>query len=329
LSDGEFHSGARLAAELGVTRSAIWKSVRDLRELGAQIHSVPNRGYRLLTGVRAGAGGGGALDAATIVAALPAAVRGNLLALDVVWSLASTNSSLLESAAAVPPGLARVLLAEHQSAGRGRRGRSWLAPLGGSLCLSIGWTFAEVPREISALSLAVGVGVRRALEGLGISGIRLKWPNDLVAGDQKLGGILIELRAEAGGPGYVVVGLGLNVSLPAAQRAELVAAGTAAIDLESLGAPQPNRNLLAAAVVAELLQTLAQFGEQGFGAFAADWAVADNLRGRAVRLESPAGSTQGIARGIDADGALRVETSRGIERFLSAEVSVRAEAQPA
>ncbi len=329
LSDGEFHSGAALAAELGVSPSAIERGVRGLQALGAEILAVVERGYRLRTGFNHGAGGGGALDATRILAAMPGDARERVASLDVAWSMASTNSTLLERPLPPPPGLAVVQLAEHQSAGRGRRGRSWVAPLGGALCLSIGWTYQPLPPEIAALSLSVGVGVRRVLEARQSLGIGLKWPNDLVAHDAKLGGILIERRALPGGPGYVVVGLGLNIALPAAVRADLAARGISAIHLESLGAALPGRNELAAALIAELIATLLRFGEQGFAAFAAEWAAADTLQGREVRLESAAGPQRGIARGVDASGALLLETARGTLRILSAEVSVRPEVEPA
>jgi BirA family biotin operon repressor/biotin-[acetyl-CoA-carboxylase] ligase len=303
--------------------------VEDLRALGAEIQSIAERGYLLRMGFKDRPGGGGALDASRILAALPADARERVHELDVVWSTTSTNSTLLERAQLPTPGLAVVQLAEHQSAGRGRRGRSWVAPLGGALCLSIGWTYEPLPPDIAALSLAVGVGVRRVLEAREPLGIGLKWPNDLVAHDAKLGGILIERRALPDGPGYVVVGLGLNIALPAALRAELAARGISAIHLESLGAALTDRNQLAAALIAGLIATLHRFGEQGFAAFAADWAAADHLQGREVRVESAGAPQHGIARGVDASGALLLETARGTLRILSAEVSVRPAAEPA
>jgi BirA family biotin operon repressor/biotin-[acetyl-CoA-carboxylase] ligase len=324
LGNGEFHSGVTLAAALGVTRSAVWKCVRELRSLGAEIHAVPNRGYRL----RAGSAGAGLLDAALLLAALPRAARDRVAALDVAWSIPSTNATLLQCAPPAP-GSALIQLAEHQTAGRGRRGRAWIAPLGGALCLSVGWTFAQLPRDVAALSLAVGVAVRRALLSRGFGGVGLKWPNDLVVADRKLGGILIELRAEAGGPGYVVIGVGLNVALGAAVRTALAAAGADPVDLASLTLRPIDRNALAAGIVAELLTALTVFTEQGFASFAAEWASADSLRGRAVRLESVSGTAQGIAQGVDAGGALQVATAHGLERFLSAEVTVRPEASVA
>jgi BirA family biotin operon repressor/biotin-[acetyl-CoA-carboxylase] ligase len=326
LADGEFHSGAALAAELGVTRSAVWKSVRLLRALGADIDSIPRRGYRL----PAGAPGGAALDAVAIRAALSGAARARVESVDVAWSTASTNSVLLERTPP-PVGGALVQLAEYQSAGRGRRGRRWLAPLGGALCLSMGWSFAQLPHDVAALSLAVGVAVRRVAVAWGLRGVMLKWPNDVVVDDRKLGGILIELRAEAAGPAYVVIGIGLNVAVGPMHTAALAELGAAAVDFRSLHGAAVNRNLLAARLISELIETLLAFTSEGFAPFAAEWASADALRGRAIRLECGGGTREGIARGIDPSGALQIETALGLERHLSAEVSVRAQvaARPA
>src|SRR5205085_1361572 len=189
----------RVARPLGVTRSAIWKATGSLRELGATLHAVRNRGYRL-------AGAGEALDAAKIREHLAQDVRHHVRSLEATWSTASTNSVLLERANP-PSALSEVFLAEYQTAGRGRRGRAWQASPGGAICLSLSWTFREVPRDLGALSLVIGVCALRALRELGVVGAGLKWPNDLLLGERKLGGVLIELRAESAGPACVVIGI--------------------------------------------------------------------------------------------------------------------------
>ncbi|HVC30909.1 MAG TPA: HTH domain-containing protein, partial [Steroidobacteraceae bacterium] len=156
LADGEFHSGEALAGELGVSRGAVWKAVDSLRELGVTLQAVPNRGYRLRSG-------GDALDAERIKAFLPAGLRRHVRDVETVWTVDSTNSVLLERPDP-PLGVCEVFLAEYQTAGRGRRGRTWLAPPGGSICLSLAWTFREVPKDLSALGLAIGVCGLRALK---------------------------------------------------------------------------------------------------------------------------------------------------------------------
>src|SRR5256885_7131829 len=230
LCDGRFHSGEQLARSLGVSRSAIWKATGSLRELGATLHAVRNRGYRV-------PGASEPLDAARIRERLAQDVRHHVRSLETTWSTASTNSVLL-ARPNPPSALSEVFLAEYQTAGRGRRGRAWQASPGGAICLSLSWTFREVPRDLGALSLVIGVCALRALRELGVVGAGLKWPNDLLLGERKLGGVLIELRAESAGPACVVIGIGLNVALGAALLQRISESGMVATDLRSAGLAQ-------------------------------------------------------------------------------------------
>jgi len=316
LSDAGFASGQQLASELGVTRSAIWKAVHALEEAGVRIEAVSNRGYRLADRIAA-------LDGVDITVRLPAGARACLARCEVAWSLPSTNAALL-AGTEPPPGQAFVLLAEQQTAGRGRRGREWIAPLGGALCLSLAWTFTELPRDLAALSLVVGTCALRALESRGVRGLALKWPNDLVAADRKLGGILIEMRAESAGPVMVVIGIGVNVALGAPLRARVAATGTEPVDVAEAGG-STDRNALAAALIAQLLDALPRFAAQGLAPFGGQWREADALRGRQVAVNLGEERHVGIARGIDTSGALLVETPHGLRRFIAGEVTVRAQ----
>jgi len=204
LADGEFHSGETLAAELAVSRSAIWKAAGALKDLGATVHAVRNRGYRL-------PGTAEPLDAARMTELLSEEARPRVARIDTAWTLGSTNTALMERPHP-RVGTGEALLAEYQTAGRGRRGRTWVAPPGGAICLSFSWVFGEVPRDLGALGLVIGVCAMEALQRLGVVGVGLKWPNDLLINDRKLGGILIELRAESSGPACVVIGIGLNIA---------------------------------------------------------------------------------------------------------------------
>jgi len=324
LGPGGFHSGAALAAQLGVSRNAIWKAVRGLKELRVNIHAVRNRGYRLAVPVAA-------LDALRIREGLDPATRARLRRLEVAWQTDSTNTALF-ARADLPPGRCDVLLAEVQSAGRGRRGRAWLAAPGGSLCLSLGWAFAQMPRDIGSLGLVAGVCAAQALRAqlppavAAATPLQLKWPNDLLCDSRKLGGILIDMRAEAGGPGYVVIGIGVNVALDEPARARIGATGTEPCDLASLQVPSLHRNQVAASLIQCLVQGLAVFEREGVKPFREEWQRADALKGRAVTVTTVQDTTRGVARGIDADGALLVETPGGVVRFVSGEVSVRAQA---
>jgi BirA family biotin operon repressor/biotin-[acetyl-CoA-carboxylase] ligase len=155
--------------------------------------------------------------------------------------------------------------------------------------------------------------------------LQLKWPNDLLCDGRKLGGILIDLRAEAGGPSYVVIGIGLNVALDEVARSQIAATGTEPCDLLSVGVSPLRRNEVATSLIQCLLRGLAVFEHEGFKPFREEWQGADALRGRAVTVTTVQNTTRGVARGIDMDGALLVETPNSLVRFVSGEVSVRAE----
>jgi BirA family transcriptional regulator, biotin operon repressor / biotin---[acetyl-CoA-carboxylase] ligase len=324
LGPGGFHSGAQLADELGVSRNAIWKAVGALKELGLTVHAVRNRGYRLATP-------SAPLSAPQIRAGLNPQIRARLRHTEVAWRLDSTNSTLF-SRTDLPPGRCDVLLAEVQSAGRGRRGRAWLATPGGALCLSLGWVFATMPRDMASLGLVVGVCALQALRDhvpeavAAKTPLQLKWPNDLLCDSHKLGGILIDMRAEAGGPSYVVIGIGLNVVLNEAARQKISATGTEPCDLKSLEVSPLQRNQVVASLIECLIRGLTVFERDGLKPFREEWQRADALRGKAVTVTTVQDTTRGVARGIDGDGALLVETPNGLVRFISGEVSVRAEA---
>jgi BirA family transcriptional regulator, biotin operon repressor / biotin---[acetyl-CoA-carboxylase] ligase len=317
LADGQLHSGERLADTLGVSRTAIRKVVADLRARGIPVVSVERRGYKLESAVEL-------LEPAKLRAA---AARNGLvlpLATEVHFAIGSTNE-FLHAAAAPPAGEPRVVFAELQTAGRGRRGRSWVAPFGAGLTFSIGWTFAETPADLSALSLAIGVCVARSLHRLGARRLMLKWPNDIVFEHRKLGGLLAQLRAEAGGPAYVVIGLGLNLRDSHTLRQAL--ADPSATPVADLGevwdrAP-PTRNEIAACVAAEMLRGLADFARGGFAPFASSWSALDSLRDAPVHVVRHGDRLDGTARGADVDGALLVDTGAAVVRVHAGEVSLR------
>jgi BirA family biotin operon repressor/biotin-[acetyl-CoA-carboxylase] ligase len=316
LANGEFHSGEQLAEKLGVSRGAVWKAAESLRELGATLHAVRNKGYRLRSG-------SDALDSRQIASLLPETVRSHVRSVDAAWTVDSTNSALL--ARPNPPlGSCEVMLAEYQTAGRGRRGRAWLAPPGGSICLSLCWVFREVPQDLGALGLIIGVCALRALRESGLEEARLKWPNDLVVEDKKLGGILIDLRAESAGPACVVIGIGLNVALGANLLEAIGETGVSAIDLVTAGLERPSRNALAAGLITQIVRGLLAFEKEGLRPFAEEWRGADALRGRQIDVHTLEGVARGLARGIDLHGALVVETPQGVRRFISGDVTVRA-----
>jgi BirA family biotin operon repressor/biotin-[acetyl-CoA-carboxylase] ligase len=315
LADGELRSGESLAEKLGQTRAAVWKGVERLRALGIGVQALARRGYRLPHPVEL-------LNAPLILRELSGPSRSRLRALQLLFEVDSTSTRLLASEAP-PLGLADVCASELQHAGRGRLGRRWIAPFGSGLAISVAWSFSDAGRALPALSLAVGVAVARALVRAGARGIALKWPNDIWFQDRKVGGVLVEIRAEAGGPAHVVIGVGLNVLLPAAARLEIEAGGArVAAVADACGAP-PSRNHVAGTLLDELLSMLVECEAAGFAAFRDEWAALDALNGRSVEVRLGDKITTGSARGADLDGALLVEVDGGLQRFVSGEASLR------
>ena len=195
LGAGAF-SGDALARELGQTRAAVWKRIQGLRAAGVAIEGRAGDGYRLVQPLEL-------LDHARITAQLPPAVAASVASLEIGWALGSTNSELLRRSA--PLRGTDVLLAERQTGGRGRRGRAWASPLAANIYLSLSRTFAGGLSRMGGLSLAAGVAVGEALRELGVAGVGLKWPNDVLVDGRKLGGLLVE---GGGGPDPAVDGRG-------------------------------------------------------------------------------------------------------------------------
>ena len=309
LADGQFHSGETLAHSLGVTRAAVWKKVHALEALGLEVFRIPGKGYRLSDPLQL-------LDPEAIRGALAPMTRDRLTGLTVLDVVDSTNTWLAEH-----PGEPAVCLAEFQSAGRGRRGRGWVSPFGANLYLSLAWRFDEWPPGFTALGMVTAIAAVRALESLGVQGVSIKWPNDLLAKDRKLGGVLVDLQGEPPGATRVVIGLGLNVRMPAAAAGKI---DQPWMDLATLaGNKAPDRSRLAAALIESLFAALDRFTAVGFSAFEQDWQRLDLVSGRAVALHSHDRTVTGVAAGVDEHGALLLRTPHGLERFVSGDVSLR------
>jgi BirA family transcriptional regulator, biotin operon repressor / biotin---[acetyl-CoA-carboxylase] ligase len=315
LADGRLHSGVRLARELGVRTGAVRRGIERLRALGVDVKALAGRGYGLPEPVEL-------LDSRQIRAALTKERESQVRCLELLFDVDSTNTHLL-GRPAPPEGSTDVCLSELQHAGRGRHGRRWIAPFGDSIALSLGWTFRDAARASPSLSLAVGVAISRALRRVGARGISLKWPNDVWFEDRKIGGVLIELRGDAGGPAQVVIGVGLNVSLSAAARRAFEASGVRVAAVTDAGPEGLSRNRLAGVLLEELLGMLGQFEREGFAPFRDAWTALDALRGRAGQVLVGDSAISGTGRGVDADGALLLESGGRVQRFVSGEVSLR------
>ncbi len=313
LADGEFRSGQVLADALGISRTAVWKQLARLEELGLAIESVKGRGYRIPGGLEL-------LDESAVRAALAPAAAGLLGDLVILEEVDSTNAEVLRRLEA-GAGSGLVCSAERQLAGRGRRGRSWVSPFARNLYLSLAWEYHQGAAALEGMSLAVGVAVVRALRACGVEDIRLKWPNDLLSGEAKLGGILLEMAGDAAGTCQVVVGVGLNVAMPDAAAGEIDQAWT---DLGRLGAePAPRRNRLLAALLNELLPLVAEFEARGFEPWRDEWNALDAYAGRPVVLHTGSQAVAGNARGVDERGALQLETSGGMQSIYGGEITLR------
>lgn len=310
LTPGKPVSGTLLAQRIGVSRMAVFKHVDGLRKRGVPIAARGGKGYSLPWPTQL-------LDASRIAASVPVAAE----ALEVHWELDSSQSELARRREDLASG--HVVLSEYQFSGRGRRGRTWLAPPGYNLCLSCLQRLEAGFGGLSGLSLAIGVAVARALEELGASGVALKWPNDVVTDAGKLAGILVELSGEMQGPCVAIVGVGINVRLPESLPSDI---GQAAADLAlACGEPLPDRNELAACMVRHLQTALEVFATDGFAAFADAYGKRDWLYGKPLRLTGENGAFCGTGRGVDENGALRVATETETVHVDSAQVTVRAQ----
>ncbi|MGH8025476.1 MAG: bifunctional biotin--[acetyl-CoA-carboxylase] ligase/biotin operon repressor BirA [Pseudoxanthomonas sp.] len=306
-------SGDALAQEAGLTRAAMWKRIEALREAGVEIDAQAGRGYALRHPVEL-------LQDEAIIGALAPFVRAGIASLEIAWSVDSTNSELLRREAPAH-GLA-ALIAERQTGGRGRRGKTWASPLAAHLYLSLSRQFSGGLARLGGLSLVAGVAAAEALHASGYGRVRLKWPNDLVVEGRKLGGLLVEGGGEHAGPVRAVIGLGLNVRMPDAMAATL---DQPWVDLAQLADQAPSRNAVAARLLTHLMPALDQFDAEGLAPFLARYARFDALAGREVVVHL-AGMTQaGTAAGIAEDGALRVRIEGEERVFHAGEVSVRAQ----
>lgn len=315
LASGDFCSGQVLADAMGVSRTAIWKQLNGLAELGLEIESVKGRGYRVPGGIEL-------LDAAQVRKGLRPVAAGLMARLELLDSIDSTNAEAMRQVAAGTGIAGLVCSAEQQTAGRGRRGRAWVSPYARNLYVSLLWEYHQGAAALEGLSLAVGVAVARALTACGLPPVQLKWPNDIVYEGAKLGGVLLEMTGDAAGTCQVIVGVGLNVAMPATAASTIDQAWT---DAETMGGTaRPGRNVLLAALLNELLPLLANFGEQGFAPWRDEWLARDAFAGKPVVLHSGAQKMAGIARGVDERGALQLATATaGVQSIYGGEISLR------
>ncbi len=311
LADGDFHSGEEMARSVGLTRTSVHNALQDVARFGLKLHSVRGRGYQLAQPLHW-------LDVDRIVSYL--GVAREHVSVMVADHAGSSNAVLLERARQGDSS-GSVLAVEWQSAGRGRLGRQWHSGLGDALTFSLLWRFEKGLAALSGLSLAVGVAMVRALRELGVSEAGLKWPNDVLLPEGKLAGVLLEAQGDMLGPSAVVIGVGMNLSLPDAARKQI---DQAVSDLASHGIPLQERDRVLAILLKHMVAVLQAFALNGFVALRAEWESYHRLQQCAAVVHMPDGShVGGVVLGVDDEGALRMRTQRGEQVFHAGEISLR------
>ena len=308
LADGNFHSGEQIGLALSISRTAVWKKIDKLRSMGVEIHSVTGKGYRIPVAVCL-------LDKRLILELLGRDSETWASRLEVLFSTTSTNADAMFSA---QQGLDfNVHVAEHQTEGKGRRGKEWRSPLGSNIYFSMLVSFPSGVAALDGLSLAVAVLVVGALRASGYSGFGLKWPNDILLDGKKLAGILLEITGDVAGPCKVVIGIGINTHLSASIRHEI---DQPVIDLAEKFSSPPDRNVIVANLIRALANGVSKFETQGFSAYQAQWQELDLFKGQHVRVGIGRDAVEGLVEGIDHKGALVLRTSSGIRVICSGEL---------
>ena len=311
LADGQFHSGVELAQQLNVSRTTISKRVADWQAQGLDIDTVTGKGYRLHTPIDW-------LNQQQIYQFIPSNVQKLITDFSIYPLISSTNDAVAQSLQKnAKSGV--VCLAEMQSAGRGRRGRTWLSPPAGTFYGSVGWIFSEGFQVVEGLSLAIGVAVVDALRSCGVQGLQLKWPNDIVWQGKKLGGILIEMNAEVGGACQIVVGVGINLALPQTVKQQI---DQQVVDLREI-CPNLNRQQVTAVLISQIVQLLSDYAVKGFRYYRQTWQTYDALFGLPVYAIGLAQTIEGTAAGIDEQGAFLIQTATGLQAISGGEISIR------
>jgi BirA family biotin operon repressor/biotin-[acetyl-CoA-carboxylase] ligase len=312
LADGRFHSGVALGKALGVSRASICHAIHALELLGVDIYAVSGKGYRLAESCEL-------LDVDAIREGLSPDVNALVSGIEVHLDLTSTNAYLLSRAThGLPSGW--VCFAEHQSAGRGRRGRPWVSPFGGNVYLSVLWRFSSSTAVVNGLSPALGLAVAEALHEAAVPGVGVKWPNDVVWQGRKVAGVLLEMAGESAGPCFVVAGVGINVAMP---RSAADTIDQPWADIIGITSAPVARNHLASVVLERVVATMRDFERDGFSRMAARWRARDAFAGKRAALQLPTESIEGTVEGVDDHGALLFERAGSTLAFTTGELSLR------
>lgn len=240
----------------------------------------------------------------------------NAFLLNALAECDSTNTQLMRQAEAGAPS-GTVIVTGRQTAGRGRLGRVWISSPSTSLTFSLLWRFSAESSAPEALSLAIGLGLQRALAALGVTAA-VKWPNDILCGGRKLAGVLIEVQ-----PGDIksaVIGIGINLRLPADMPAEIAGSATS---LDATLSRPPAREQLLAVLLAHLAATLRCYQTEGFAGLRDEWQARHAYHGHHVRMIGGSEIVEGICSGVTERGELLIKTSQGTRHIITGDVSLR------
>ncbi len=309
LQAGDFVSGQTIATHLNISRSAVSQSISSLVLAGVEVHSVHGRGYRLVSPISK-------LCAKDILSELETQCSENLPSFIILEEVDSTNEYLKRNARnSTSP---KFCFAEHQTHGKGRQGRTWLNTPYRSMLMSFRFELVGGAIASAGLSLAIGVAVQNVLVRHGFNKTGLKWPNDIMHGSQKLGGVLIEMFGEIGGSCTCIIGVGLNVTVEDDLNAQLERQVGGLSDLtETL----VNRNFLAASLMMELQDAVINFEKFGFAWFSDDWHKNHVFKDKLVKVQAGNKVFEGIASGVSPDGSLLLSDSHGqIHKITTGEV---------
>lgn len=313
LACGEFLSGTELGEICGVSRTAIAKHIEGLKGVGIDVFSVKGKGYRLSSPLSL-------LDEVSILKHFHSALNktDKQLSLSVLSQVDSTNTYLKQHLPTLTSGHA--VIAESQSAGRGRHGRTWISPFATSIYLSMYWRFGTGYQALSGLSLVIGLAVVDTLTEIGIPNAKLKWPNDVYINMQKIAGVLIEVEGAVGDAAHCIIGIGLNVQLPD----DITGIEQSYTDIQShLGISLVDRNKLTAVLLKNMHRIISTFEEKGISPFINRWESLNVFANKGVKLMMGNQSIEGICLGINDDGAIRMQVDGVEQAFHGGEISVR------
>ena len=307
MRDGEFHDGTALGVLLQMTRSAVWKMIKKLERYGIEINSVKGKGYALCE---------------PLILLNEDKIRKKLTdkksKLSLFESIDSTNEYLRSIR---QPRIIHFCLAEQQTAGRGRLGRTWHSPFGKNIYLSCLYPFQKDISELAGLSLVVSLAILSTMKEFGIhEDVQVKWPNDILCRNKKISGTLIEVQAESHGASHAIIGIGINTNMLLDESGQISQLWTS---MRHASGEYLDRNLVCATLMNQLLAYLHRFDSEGFSAFMQEWVAAEGMQGKQVSVKTVSEIVTGEAVGINLQGHLLLKLADGkIRAFSSGDTSV-------